>query len=81
MKLWLLLFEIIENELCTDVPNYKDQYGTTCEEYTNGACRNGKPGDVEEEQLQEAANSIGISPLDACCVCGGGKGQYSTLSK
>ena len=74
MKFWLLLFEIIENEQCTDFANYKDKYGTTCEEYTNGACRNGKPGDVEEEQLREAANSVGVSPLDACCVCGGGNG-------
>ena len=40
----------------------------------NGACRDCKPGLVGEEQLRGAANSGGVSPLEACCVCGGGKG-------
>ena len=40
----------------------------------NGACRDCKPGVVGEEQLRGAANSGGVSPLDACCVCGGGTG-------
>ena len=59
---------------CTDFPNYKDKYGTTCDEYMNGACWDCKPGQAEEEQLRKAANSGGVSPLDACCVCGGGTG-------
>jgi len=66
---------------CTDIPNYKDKYGKTCEGYTNGACRNGNPGEANEEQLGEAANSGGVSPLDACCVCGGGEGCFKRNDK
>jgi len=63
-----------ENETCTDVPNYKDKYGTTCKTMKEvGNCKDGKPGKISEQQLREEANSDGVSPLDACCVCGGGQ--------
>lgn len=32
-----------------------------------------KPGKLTAEQLKEDENSEGVSALDACCVCGGGK--------
>ena len=71
----MLLFQIIENEICTDLPNYKDKFGTTCEktkEWEN--CKDGKPGKISEAQLRNEANSGGVSALDACCVCGRGRG-------
>ena len=77
MKYWFLIFQTIENESCADLPNYKDKYGTTCKKMKEfGNCKDGKPGKISEQQLRVEANSDGVSPLDACCVCGGGQGWY-----
>ena len=58
---------------CVDIPNYKDKYLTTCEKTKEfGNCKDGKPHEVPEATLKSDANVDGVSPLDACCVCGGG---------
>ena len=67
-------FGIIERS-CTDVPNFKDIHGTTCEQTEKwGNCKDGRAGKIPENVLLADANADGISPLDACCVCGGGQG-------
>ena len=59
---------------CVDVPGYRDKYGTTCAQTAeNGNCRDGKPGKINADILKKDSNSQGVSPLDACCVCGGGQ--------
>ena len=77
MKLYQHWFIIEGTEQCVDFPNYKDKYLTTCQATKDfGNCVDGKPGKVSEVRLREDANTDGVSPLDACCVCGGGKGWY-----
>ena len=50
---------------------------TTCEKLKSwGYCKDGKPRKVLEAGLRKDANSNDVSPLDACCVCGGGQGWY-----
>ena len=71
---FILAFRFIEKS-CTDVPNYKDKYGTTCEQTEkHGNCKDGKAGKVSEKRLLADANSDGVSPMEACCACGGGQG-------
>ena len=58
---------------CIDEPGYKDKHGTTCERTEElGNCADGKPLKFDAEQLNKDRNEQGVSPLDACCACGGG---------
>ena len=65
---------VLGDNSCTDHPNFKDKYGTTCEKTRNyGNCKDGNPAKVSKQRLMNDANIDGVSALDACCVCGGGK--------
>ena len=55
---------------CTDMPNFKDRWGTTCEQTMKfGNCKDGKPVKYSAAELRKDANSDGISVMDACCGC------------
>ena len=66
---------------CIDFYDFKDKHGADCNHAKqSGNCLDGKPGAIGEAQLKADANDDGVSPLDACCVCGGGeKGGYKIL--
>ena len=50
------------NSECTDYPNYADVDNLKCSYYDTNA----------EDCLEKYKNDDGVSPLEACCVCGGG---------
>ena len=70
-----------------DFAGFQDNTGQTCEFHEKErGCKDGKvnKGKISEEELKSFANSDGVSPLDACCACGGGRittGKPKTIKK
>ena len=57
--------------ICADITGFKDKNGYTCAQYKEiEACKDLTP--AEEQKLKDMENDLGMSALDACCVCGGG---------
>ena len=61
---------------CTDWPKWKDVYGYKCKDHKHRGECGGKRGTYEDGSYYYPMNFYsdknGNSPMDACCICGGG---------
>merc|ERR1712046_433323 len=60
---------------CMDFPDWKDSEHATCAAYSNPHWRFSCTEEVRDKSIfaeRRDTSALGLTGLDACCVCGGG---------